>query len=213
MSSFRNPVGPQSSSVYWRRRLVLGLGLLAVIVVVILVIVSPRGTPTTPQTSPPPATTAPSDEATDDPSDDETSEPTGEDAPACDPADIELTAGTDKDSYASGELPKVMLTVVNTGDVACEMSVGTDVQDYRITSGEDVIWDSQDCQTGAAAREQILEPGKEVSSTPFEWDRTRSDPDTCDDERPAVIAGGATYHLKVYIGEVSSDDTKRFLLY
>ena len=34
---FRNPVGPQPPSVYWRGRLVLGLGWLAVIISVVLI--------------------------------------------------------------------------------------------------------------------------------------------------------------------------------
>ena len=41
MSTIKHPVGPQSSKVYWRRRLVVGLGLLAVLVIILLIIVRP----------------------------------------------------------------------------------------------------------------------------------------------------------------------------
>ena len=37
MSTFKHPVGPQPSKVYWRRRLLVGLGILAVIVVIVLI--------------------------------------------------------------------------------------------------------------------------------------------------------------------------------
>ncbi|MFL0711298.1 MAG: hypothetical protein ACJLS2_00255 [Microcella pacifica] len=41
MSTLRNPVGPQPPQVYWRRRLVVGLGILAVIIIIILIVVRP----------------------------------------------------------------------------------------------------------------------------------------------------------------------------
>ncbi|TFC90123.1 hypothetical protein E3O67_06115, partial [Cryobacterium sp. TMT3-29-2] len=40
MSTIKHPVGPQSSKVYWRRRLVVGLGLLIVLALLIMVISS-----------------------------------------------------------------------------------------------------------------------------------------------------------------------------
>jgi len=41
MQSLRQPVGPLPPQVYWRRRLVVGIGLLAVILIVVLILVRP----------------------------------------------------------------------------------------------------------------------------------------------------------------------------
>lgn len=43
MSSFRNPVGPQSSGVYWRRRAIVGGAILLVVVVIVLIVVGRGG--------------------------------------------------------------------------------------------------------------------------------------------------------------------------
>ena len=59
----------------------------------------------------------------------------------------------------------------------------------------------------------MLEPGVALATTPFAWDRTRSDPATCDaTDRPQVTAAGASYHLDVTINGVASAETKQFLL-
>lgn len=203
MSSFRNPVGPQPSGVYWRRRLILGLGVLAVIVIVILIVVNPRGsTPVNaPGTTTAPVSTSP---AAVDPN-----------APAADCAktDLTVTAKTNGTEYKADKNPMLSLTVKNSGDAACTLSAGSDVQVYTITSGEETIWKSTDCQKGAVAATQMVEPGDEVSTTPFSWDRTRSSKSTCDTDRPKVTAGGASYHLTVSVDGAKSDKSAQFLLY
>jgi len=204
MSTFRNPVGPQPSGVYWRRRLILGLGLLAVIVVIALIVFSPKGgEPEAVNTSTPnPATSG-------------TAAPADPDAAveACADDALVVVANTDKTSYGEGELPQLSLTVTNTADVACELSVGSDVQVYAITSGEEAIWTSTDCQTGAVAATQVVEAGADVSTPAIEWDRTRSSTDTCDAEnRDPVIAEGATYRLATSIAGVTSAETRAFIL-
>ena len=204
MSTFRTPVGPQPSSVYWRRRLVVGLGVLAVIIAIVLIIVGPTlfgGGAKDDAAKTPGASNSPVAPDTSNP-----------DQP-CAPADIAVAAVTDKDSYQVNEQPQVSLTITNTSNATCTFSAGTDVQEYTITSGDDVIWASTDCQTEEAAFAQVLEPGKAVSTTPFPWDRTRSSGDTCEGERPAVTAGGATYRLKVAVNGVESAADKPFLLY
>ena len=85
---------------------------------------------------------------------------------------------------------------------------------YTITSGTDLIWNSTDCQTNKTPLMQVLDPGtaKALSTTPFAWDRTRSSTTTCSGARPAVTAGGASYHLNVKLGKVTAKGTKQFLL-
>jgi hypothetical protein len=213
MSTFKNPVGPQSSSVYWRRRLIVGLGALVVILVIVLIVVRPGagGSDTDPSSA---SETSPA--ATDDPA--EGADGATTEAPpavaegVCDPADISVVAKTDATTYAEGVSPMLSLSVTNSGDTACLMNVGSDVQEYRITSGEEQIWSSKDCQTDPVALQQELQPGVPVDSTPFAWDRTRSDAAACDAERTQVTGAGASYHLSVTIDGVESADTKQFVL-
>jgi hypothetical protein len=184
MSTFKHPVGPQPNKVYWRRRLVVGLAVLAVIVVIILIVVRPgssSGAPNTPapttasrHTADPQSTTIPTD-------------PTTATGAACKPANITVAAITDQDQYGPAEMPQLSISITNTGP--------------------------NDCQTGAVDAEVLLQPGKTVKSqTPIGWDRTRSDPATCSAKRNPVPAGGASYHLATTVDGIASQTTKQFSL-
>jgi len=212
MSTFRNPVGPQPSKVYWRRRLIVGLGLLAVIVVIVLIFTRPgsgsasgggaggtAGTSATPSSDTTPA--ADSDAAA-----------TGDPSDPCPPANIAVAAITDANSYAADVNPKLSLSLTNNGASACTLNAGSDVQEYRITSGTELIWSSKDCQSDPVPVAQVLEPGTAITTTPFEWARTRSSSTTCGDELPKVTGGGATYRLSVIVDGIESADAKRFVL-
>lgn len=191
--------GRLPASVYRRRRIVVGAALIAVIVVIVLLVI-PRGGD---DVTAPPTTPAPTDPET----------PQADDARSCAPSDISLTAVTDKASYEAGEMPMISMAIVNTSASACSYDVGTAQQLYSIVSGSDPIWNSHDCQQNPASLEQVLEPGVELRTEPFPWDRTRSSADTCDAARDPVIAGGATYRLAVSLGEATSDDDVPFLLH
>jgi len=199
MSTVRNPVGPQPPAVYWRRRLMVLLGLLAIIVIIVLIVVRPGGENTGTETP------TPTDEPTN------TAPPTTE-GDACNPAVIVLEPITDATTYAAGVEPQISMSITNTGAVACMLDVGTAEQVYSIVSGSDPIWNSRDCQEGAQAFEQLLEPNTPLTTQPFPWDRTRSAPGTCDGGRPEVIAGGATYRLSVTLGDIESAEDTPFIL-
>ena len=203
MSTFRNPVGPQPTNVYWRRRLIVGLGIVAVIVIILLIVFSPKGgTPTAIETTPAnvPSSSAP-------PTDDSA------DAPACDKDDVAVTALTDKKAYAEGELPQISFQIANTGDAACTVNAGSDVQVYTITSGDETIWTSTDCQSDPVAATAVLAAGEKTESQPFEWDRTRSSAKTCDDEDlPKVTAKGATYRVAVAVDGIESAEDRAIIL-
>lgn len=195
--------GRLPASVYRRRRLVVGLGALAVIVVIVLLIVRPgAGAGDDPKGD---ASRSP------DPSSSETAK--ADDSAPCDPAAILLTPVTDKESYQAGETPMISMTITNSGAAACTYDVGTAGQLYEIVSGSDPIWNSRDCQSDPQPLEQVLQPGVELTTTPFPWDRTRSSADTCDADRPQVTAGGATYRLSVSLGEAKSAGDTAFLLF
>jgi hypothetical protein len=191
MSTFRNPVGPQPSSTYWRRRLLVILGLVAVIVVIVLIAVRPGSSPAADNKDDKAATTT---------TDSET------------PAVVTVVGITDAGDYAAGQNPLLSLSITNTGTVPCTFPAGSDVQEYVVTSGEERIWSSKDCQSAPVADVRVLEPGVALTTTPFPWDRTRSAPDACDAAKTAVTAGGASYHLGVTVNGVASAETRQFLL-
>lgn len=202
MSTFRSPVGPQPARVYWRRRLVVLLGLIAVVVIIVLIVVRPgSGTPApTPLTTP---TAGAVDAATGE------TDAGGE----CDPATLTVEAITDATSYEAGVIPQLSFTLKSREAEPCTVEAGSDLQEFRITSGEEVIWSSRDCQTAEQPAVITLQPGVPLQSPAIPWDRTRSAPDTCDVAREPVTAGGASYHLTVIVGDLESAETKQFLLF
>jgi hypothetical protein len=197
MSTLRNPVGPQPNKVYWRRRLVVLIGVLAVIAIVILIVArpgsaKPKAVPT--NTAHTAASTA---------------------APACAPADVKVIAVTDALTYAAGVDPQISLSITNVGPAACTFKDGSDVQKYVITSGTETIWSSKDCQTSAVSATSTLQPNIPVKSSPFAWSRTRSNAADCAATNPPqVIAGGASYHLTVTVNGVTSSkvNSPQFIL-
>lgn len=199
MSTFRTPVGPQPSKVYWRRRLAVLVGVLVVILIIVLIVVRPgSGKPAA----------VPSNTATN-------GHTVAATAPPCKASDVQVVAVTDARSYAPGVLPQLSLTITNNGPAACSFKDGSDVQDYEITSGTDKIWSSKDCQSKPEAHVSILQPSKSVSSAPFAWNRTRSNPSACTaTNAPQVIAGGASYHLAVAVNGIHSStaNSPQFLL-
>lgn len=221
MSTFKHPVGPQPSKVYWRRRLLFVLVLLAIVAIVVLIVVRPHGSssPTAVVTTGTPgaagaagATSSPK------PTTASTSIPTASTTTAksgalCTSANVTVGAITDATSYAAGQLPKLSLSLTNTGSVPCKINVGTSQQVFTITSGTELYWKSTDCQTKPTNAEVMLQPGKTITSaTPIVWDRTRSDPATCNATRPPVTAGGASYHLTTSVAGITSKTTAQFAL-
>lgn len=200
MSTIMNPVGPQPASVYWRRRIVVGLGLIAVIAIILLIIFQP-GRGDDPVASPSPT----------EPEETPSSSPAGE-AQECDPLDILLEPVTDKSTYSAGELPQLSMRVTNQGSSTCAINLGSTQQEYRITSGSDQIWSSRDCQVDPVDAVRDLDAGESTETPAVAWDRTRSSTTTCDATRPQVIAGGASYHLRAYLADLESESTKQFLL-
>ncbi len=212
MSSLKHPVGPQPSRVYWRRRLAVGLALLAIIVVILLIVFAPRGK----SDASAPVATHTSVASTPKAATNPTSVPTAKataSGKACAPAAVDVEAITDSNSYGAGAQPLLSFSITNTGTKPCTFDVGTAKQVFTITSGAEVYWKSTDCQTDPVDTVIVLEPGKTLTSNPIAWDRTRSDPSTCDQkQRQPVPAAGAAYHLQVQVNGVTSRSTKQFLL-
>lgn len=206
MSTLRNPVGPKDRKVYIRRRLIVLLAVLAVAAAVTLIILKPGGVGA-PKSSD--TVEVPRDLATTE--GDETEAEDGK-PKACAAGQLEVTPITDKSDYADGELPKVSLSVENTGEKACSADLGTASLVFEISSGADQVWSSQHCQQDADHRTVLLDPGKPLETEALEWDRTRSSTDTCEVSRDPVAAGGASYHLRVTAAGVQGAGTAQFLL-
>ena len=208
MSTLKHPVGPQPSRVYWRRRLVVLLALAAVVIVIVLIVIRPGSS--SGETVKPVSTSSstPAAETTAIPTANATAS-----GKACDPADVKVEAVTDAATYAAGQLPQLSVALTNTGSAACKVDAGTAQQVFTITSGTEVYWKSTDCQTDKVDAEVLLQPGKTIASqAPITWDRTRSDPATCQATREQVPAAGASYHLTVSVAEIASAETKQFIL-
>jgi hypothetical protein len=181
--------------VYWRRRIAVLGGLLAVIAVIVLIVVRPGFGSNSAQTEP--AEVDLVQEVT---------------LGNCLPSQIELIARTDQATYDSGVAPQVWMAIRNVSSVDCIVSVGTDLQRYEISSGPDLIWSSSHCQKGSVPVELTLSAGEEQETQALVWDRTRSSTTTCDDNRPVMPGGGASYHLRVFLGDQESAETRQFLL-
>ncbi|PZE63472.1 hypothetical protein [Curtobacterium sp. MCBD17_021] len=223
MSSLRHPVGPERPGVYWRRRaLVLGVVLLVAVVVVLIVVGRGNGAPAAGQTDAPTArpsagpaagsapagstsSAAPTASAT-------PSAPARKDGAACDEDQVVLTPVVDKRVYSATEDPQIAMTIENTGSNSCHLNLGSSQQVLTITSGEEQYWSSKDCQTGGVDQDVTLKAGQELTTPAIAWDRTRSSTTTCDAARPAVTAGGASYHLQVGVGSIESAESVQFVL-
>jgi hypothetical protein len=202
MSTIRNPVGPQPPSVYWRRRLVLLLGLIAVIAVIVLIVVRPGAG--TPGAKPSNSATAPATNPSSSPSPTFTSAAGGEE---CTDDQVKVVAVTDKTSYKNDDNPLISMKITNEGSAPCTYDVGTGAQEYIITSGSDRIWSSKDCQKDPTKTPQVLEPGVELTTEPFEWSRHRSTEEKCDGAKAVANADGPTYRLEVKLGDSKSEKT------
>lgn len=122
--------------------------------------------------------------------------------PGCGPEQVEVSASTDADAYAPDENPVLTLTVTNTGDVPCPVNVGTSQMEFLVTSGEDRIFSSADCQEGAEDLNRDIPPGGSEEAN-FTWERNRSAPGC-----QAVEANPTPgfYNLSVTLGERSSEE-------
>lgn len=203
-----------SPRVYRRRRLVVFLGLIAVITAVVLIIVRPGQaepvpTPTATPIAMPTSTPVVTESATPTPT------PTVDVSSykECSVKNLVVEPITDSPDYPAGTLPNLSLSIQNTSSTACFYNVGTNAQQFTITSGAETYWVSTDCQTEKSETLAILEPGVVYPSAPLTWERVRSSPDTCGGERPIVPAEGASYYLTTKVGDVSSKSAKQFLLY
>lgn len=229
MSSLRHPVGPEKPVVYWRRR-ALVLGALLVVVLVVVLIVVGRGSGAT---SAAPSASASAGSGADASSagsgsgsgssrsaapkpsasaSASASKPAAADGSTCTKDQIVLTPVLDKSAYGPTEDPKIAMSIKNSGANSCHLDLGSAQQVLTISSGQEQYWSSKDCQTGGTNQDVTIKSGQTLTTPAIAWDRTRSSTSTCDSSRPAVTAGGASYHLQVAVGNLESKTSVQFIL-
>jgi hypothetical protein len=118
----------------------------------------------------------------------------------CDPAGIVVEAATDASAYGAGEQPILALIVRNEGAAPCPVNVGTSQMEFQITSADDRIFSSVDCQAGSKDLKKTIAPGAEEKAS-FTWKRVRSLPG-CEDI--AAVPGPGTYTLTTKLGSRTS---------
>ncbi|MDO3697678.1 hypothetical protein Q3H92_08210 [Curtobacterium flaccumfaciens] len=233
MSSLRHPVGPEKPVVYWRRR-ALVLGALLVVVLVVVLIVVGRGSGAT-SAAPSASVSAGAGSGADASSDGSgsgsgsgssrsaapkpaasasasASKPAAADGSTCTKDQIVLTPVLDKSAYGPTEDPKIAMSIKNSGTNSCHLDLGSAQQVLTISSGQEQYWSSKDCQTGGTNQDVTIKSGQTLTTPAIAWDRTRSSTSTCDSSRPAVTAGGASYHLQVAVGNLESKTSVQFIL-
>lgn len=209
MSSFKSPVGPQPSKVYWRRRVgVIGALLLVVLVIVLIAVKPGAGSEAAPapvdSSSPPvaaaPGTATPAPAASVKP----VAPPTSAATAACSAADIELKPIVNRSNYSSLQQPQISMSITNSSTSPCTIDLGSSQQTLTIKSGAETYWSSKDCQVNGTHQTVKLAAGQTLKTPAIAWDRTRSSTSTCDTTRNSVPAGGASYHLSVAVGSITS---------
>jgi len=197
-----HPVGPQTPSVYWRRRLVL-LGAVAVLMMLLVLTVkiasSDGGEPaagngnTTHAGAPPThahtKTTAPRTTSAADTSSAATSSSAV--AQRCDSKNLSVSAVVAKSTYSVGEQPVLELQVTNTGSAPCVQDLADKQIELKVYNGESRVWGSHDCQVQAGTNDRTLAVDTPVRVA-ITWSGLTSQPG-CQETRQRVGAG--TYTL------------------
>ncbi|MBG0739898.1 hypothetical protein IV500_10920 [Paeniglutamicibacter antarcticus] len=121
---------------------------------------------------------------------------------ACAVDAVTVTAGTDAVVYTAGQNPVLTLKVTNRSKSPCTVNVGTNQMEFLISSGDDRVFSSKDCQEDGADLFKTIAPGASESAN-FPWTRVRSSAG-CAAVTATPGAGGAYYSLTATLGPWTS---------
>lgn len=218
------PVGPQPPSVYWVRRVVVLVVVVAIVAGVVWFVTGRDGTPTaapdpgsspavTPVSSPSPTTsptpTPTTSSASPKPSRSSSPKPSkSATSPAaitaCPDGAIDVVASTDAASYKIGATPRLRMQITNASTTACKRDIGASANELIVNKGSDRFWSSDDCNPGGKADVVVLQPGQSYSVS-LGWLGRGSKPG-CPADQP--VAGAGTYNLVGRNGDVMSSPQK-----
>jgi hypothetical protein len=138
---------------------------------------------------------------------------------SCDPGSILLepivanSSGAEQAAFDTGINPFFGYRITNVGAKDCTFDVGAKDTFLKVTSGSETIWNSADCdRTALVSSVMTLKPNEPMESPLSDWYRVKSSSSGCGAEQTPVTAGGASYHLNVEVGGVSSKETFQFIL-
>lgn len=192
------PVGPEEPQIYWKRRAIVA-GIVVVGLIVLWAVFLRGGSD--PEAEPIAApSTSPSPSAS--PSASPSPSPTPSSS-KCTDANINVLVSTDSSEYPEGSLPKITLSIENTGEVACERDIGSANNEIIVTSGGEDVYSSDTCAKPSEpsdADEKMLEPGQSAKVT-VEWDRKITTAGCPGEE----LAAPGTYDAVGRNGELKSD--------
>jgi hypothetical protein len=185
------PTGSLPARVYWVRRAVVLLVLVAVALLVALGVRALTGDGDANAGTPDPAPTGqtPAPEDTQDAG-----------TPVCDPAALTVELAADAATYPEGAQPVFTVRLTNSGEAACLVDAGDAQRQVLITSGSDRIWASTDCAAGEPLQ-LLLGPGQ-VDERQVQWDRVRS-VEGCAAGQSSALSG--TYQAVLTLAGVSTE--------
>jgi hypothetical protein len=121
--------------------------------------------------------------------------------------------GNPQSAFDAGINPFFGYKISNTGSKDCTFDVGAKSTYLRVTSGNETIWTSENCdRTGLLADPITLKPNEPLPSAMSDWYRVKSSSTGCGADQTPVTAGGASYHLSVEVGGAVSKETSQFVL-
>ena len=121
--------------------------------------------------------------------------------------------GNSKSAFDTGVNPFFGYKVTNIGAKDCTFDVGGKGTFFRVTSGSETIWTSENCdRTALVSTVVTLKPNEPMSSAMSDWYRVKSSSTGCGADQTPVTAGGASYHLSVEVGGAVSKETSQFVL-
>jgi hypothetical protein len=193
MSSLLNPVGPEPASTYWRRRIVVILGILVVLFLLWMLIKPSGSAEPAAATSPSPlqtlATTSPTPSTT-----------TSSTAAPCDDTNIEVTVTSEQSAFSLGTPATFVMKIANNGATPCSRDVGPAANTFTVTSGGFDVWSSDACSPSTDSQTETI-PAGEAWAVKGTWDGNVTT-DGCVSASPAEAGA---YQVVGTNGQLSSE--------
>ena len=199
MGALLHPVGPENTRVYWTRRAIV---LVAVVAVVLSTMWAFWPRPPAVTAVPAPATTTPAQSAAATPASSATTtvkpsvtpSPTPTGPVTCVPTNTRLTVAGFQEVKA-GKKQVFTLSAANDSADACILAIKPSTYRLTITSGADKIWTTAHCDRWLPAKTVTLKPGQQQEFT-VTWPMLRSKAGcktTKDAVRPGTYVATAEY--------------------